>query len=44
MTPKGSLLIEQAIPLVESVDHDFFKNLGSNTKKCVELLKKLTPR
>jgi len=44
MTPKGSLLIEQAIPLVESVDHDFFKNLRPNINKCVELLQKLAPR
>jgi DNA-binding MarR family transcriptional regulator len=42
VTPKGALLIERAIPLVESVDRDFFKNLGrNNMEKCVEILQKL---
>jgi DNA-binding MarR family transcriptional regulator len=42
LTPKGSLLIEQAIPLVETVDHNFFKKIDQNN--CIELLQKLTPR
>lgn len=42
VTPSGSKLIEQAIPLVEQVDHRFFEKLGSTTKHCVEILKQLS--
>lgn len=41
VTQKGARLIEKAIPLVESVDHHFFKKLGRNMKYCVEILQKL---
>lgn len=42
VTLSGSKLIEQAIPLVEQVDHRFFEKLGSATKHCVEILKQLS--
>lgn len=38
LTEKGALLIEQAIPLVESVDHQFFAKLGAQTKQFVKIL------
>lgn len=41
VTEKGAQLIEQAIPLVESVDAQFFDRLGSKKKNCVEILQKL---
>lgn len=41
MTKNGAQLIEQAIPLVESVDHKFFEKLGSDTKKFVKILQQL---
>ncbi|HEY5259442.1 MAG TPA: MarR family transcriptional regulator [Rhabdochlamydiaceae bacterium] len=41
VTESGSRLIEQAIPRVEQVDHQFFKKLGPDTKLCVALLQKL---
>lgn len=41
LTKKGAKLIEQAIPLVEAVDSDFFGRLKKDTKKCVEILQKL---
>lgn len=41
LTEKGAKLIEQAIPLVEVVDRDFFGKLKNDTKKCVEILQKL---
>lgn len=41
LTKKGVKLIEQALPLVESVDHDFFKVLKQDTGKCLKLLEKL---
>ena len=42
VTKKGSKMIEQALPLVEGVDDDFFAKLKSNTKKFTHLLQKLT--
>lgn len=42
ITENGKKLIEQAIPLVEHVDHHFFEKLGSDTKHCVEMLQKLS--
>lgn len=41
LTEKGSELIEQAIPLVEAVDRDFFGRLKQDTKKCVDILQRL---
>jgi DNA-binding MarR family transcriptional regulator len=41
VTKSGAALIEQAIPLVEAVDRDFFKSLGKETGKWVEILQKL---
>ncbi len=41
VTQKGARLIEQAIPLVESVDHNFFKKLGRHMEQCVDILQKL---
>ena len=41
LTRTGTHLIEQALPLVEAVDQDFFKGLGQDTKNCVEILQKL---
>ncbi len=41
VTQKGAHLIEQAIPLVESVDHDFFKKLGRKMDQYVEIFQKL---
>ncbi len=41
VTDNGSRLIKQAIPLVEQIDHSFFKKLGSDQKYCVEILQKL---
>ena len=41
VTSKGARLIEQAIPLVESVDKEFFKTLGRNEKKFIEILREL---
>jgi MarR family transcriptional regulator, organic hydroperoxide resistance regulator len=41
VTEKGSKTIEQAIPLVETVDDEFFANLKEDTKKFVKLLRKL---
>lgn len=41
VTAKGAALIEQAIPLVEAVDHAFFKRLGPDTQKCVEIWQRL---
>jgi DNA-binding MarR family transcriptional regulator len=42
ITEKGSKTIEQAIPLVESVDSEFFEKLKQDTKKFVGILQKLT--
>ncbi len=39
VTPLGARLIEQAIPLVEAVDHAFFGRLGPDLDKCVEILR-----
>jgi len=41
VTESGAKIIEKAIPLVEQVDHHFFKKLGSDTKDCVKMLQKL---
>ena len=38
VTEGGAKKIEEAIPLVESIDHQFFEKLGSKTKQCVTLL------
>lgn len=44
LTPSGGKLIEKAIPLVEAVDADFFKKLGRNQAKYVELLQTLVEK
>ncbi|MDP1836544.1 MAG: MarR family transcriptional regulator [Chlamydiales bacterium] len=41
ITQQGAQLIEKALPLVESVDREFFAPLKSDSKKCVEILQKL---
>lgn len=41
ITKVGAKLIEKALPLVESVDREFFGPLKNDTKKCVEILQKL---
>ena len=42
LTEKGAKLVEQAIPLVEKVDDDFFGNLGQKSKKqYIDILQKL---
>lgn len=41
VTESGSRLIEQAIPRVETVDHQFFKKLGPDTKSCIAILQQL---
>lgn len=42
LTEKGAKLVEQAIPLVEKVDADFFGKLGSKTTKTyINILQKL---
>ncbi|HSX26518.1 MAG TPA: MarR family transcriptional regulator [Chlamydiales bacterium] len=38
LTQKGAQLLEHALPLVESVDCQFFERLGKDTKKCIKLL------
>lgn len=42
LTEKGARLIEKAIPLVEALDKDFFGKLKHDTKKCVEILQRLS--
>ena len=42
VTEKGSKTIEQAIPLVETIDSEFFAKLKHDIGKFVEMLKKLT--
>lgn len=42
VTKKGSKIIEQAIPLVETIDRDFFSILKQDTKMFVEILQRLT--
>jgi DNA-binding MarR family transcriptional regulator len=42
VTPAGSRLIEQAIPLVEQVDRHFFERLKSKTRDCLDILKTLS--
>ncbi len=42
LTEKGAKLVEQAIPLVEKVDDNFFGKLGlETTKKYIDILQKL---
>lgn len=41
LTKQGAALVEQALPLVESVDHIFFNKLGFDVGKYVEILQKL---
>ena len=41
LTKKGSKTIELAIPLVESVDNEFFARLKQDTKKFVKILQRL---
>lgn len=42
LTKKGSMLVKQAIPLVEKVDDDFFGKLGSKTtNEYIDILQKL---
>lgn len=42
LTEQGAKLLEQAIPLVEKVDDDFFGKLGSETaKEYIDILQKL---
>jgi DNA-binding MarR family transcriptional regulator len=41
-TAKGVKTIEQAIPLVETVDNEFFAKLKRDTKKLVEILQRLS--
>lgn len=42
LTENGAKLVEQAIPLVEKVDDDFFDKLGlETTNKYIDILQKL---
>ena len=41
LTTKGRKLAEQAVPVVENIDRDFFASLGSNTDKFNQYLLKL---
>ena len=41
LTARGKKLVEQALPLVESVDRQFFASLGRHVHTCVEILQKL---
>lgn len=41
VTEKGSKIIKKAIPLVETVDRDFFEKLKQDSKKFVKILQKL---
>lgn len=41
VTERGAGMIEKAIPLVESIDQQFFERLDSETKKFVEILQAL---
>jgi DNA-binding MarR family transcriptional regulator len=41
ITLKGKELIEQALPLVETVDREFFEKLQEDIETCVEILQKL---
>ena len=41
ITMTGKKLIEEALPLVEAVDRDFFKHWQGDREKCVEMLQKL---
>ncbi|MEI8125261.1 MAG: MarR family transcriptional regulator [Parachlamydiaceae bacterium] len=42
LTKQGAVLVEQAIPLVESIDRIFFDQLGSDLAKCTEILQRLS--
>lgn len=41
VTEGGAKLIAQAIPLVEEIDREFFKALGSEIKQCMAIFRKL---
>lgn len=42
LTEMGSKLVEQALPLVEKVDENFFSKLGlETTRECIEIFQKL---
>lgn len=41
ITERGALLVEQAIPLVESVDKQFFDGLGTDLQHYVEMMQTL---
>jgi MarR family transcriptional regulator, organic hydroperoxide resistance regulator len=42
LTENGAKLIEQAIPLVEKVDDNFFGKLGQDIEKYLDILQRLT--
>jgi DNA-binding MarR family transcriptional regulator len=42
LTKSGAELVEQALPLVETVDLKFFDKLGQDMSKCIEILEKLS--
>lgn len=42
LTKSGAELVEQALPLVETVDQKFFDKLGQDMSKCIEILQKLS--
>lgn len=41
LTKQGLLLLDQAVPVKEEIDRNFFDPLRSDSKKCVDLLQKL---
>jgi DNA-binding MarR family transcriptional regulator len=42
LTKSGAGLVEQALPLIETVDRKFFDKLGQDMSKCIEILQKLS--
>lgn len=42
LTKSGAELVEQALPLVETVDQKFFDKLGQDMSKCIKILQKLS--
>jgi MarR family transcriptional regulator, organic hydroperoxide resistance regulator len=42
LTKSGAQLVEQVLPLVETVDLKFFDKLGQDMSKCIEILQKLS--
>lgn len=42
LTKSGAEIVEQALPLVETVDLKFFDKLGQDMSKCIEILQKLS--